>query len=65
MPVAAQDIADGLVESNLRQIGQRSDDAIISPTGALSRQASDETLHLGIDPRPPDGGSLLGTVKLL
>jgi hypothetical protein len=63
--VAAQDIANGLVGDNLPQIGQRSDNAIITPAGVLSRQANDETLQLGIDPRPPDGGPLFGTVKLL
>jgi hypothetical protein len=34
------------------QIGQRPNDAVVSPTGILSGEADNERLHFGRDRRP-------------
>ena len=45
--VSAQDVAHSLVGNRMTQVGQRADDAIVTPTGVLAGEANDQFLYLG------------------
>ena len=51
-PVAAKDVAHRLIGNEVAEIGERSDDAVVSPTGVLPGEADNERLDEGRDAGP-------------
>ena len=51
-PVSAKDVADGLIGNGVAEIGQGSDDAVVSPAGVLSGEADNERFQFGRDAGP-------------
>jgi hypothetical protein len=49
----------------MAEIGQRSDDAVVSPTGVLSGEAENERLHFGRDGGPAWSSAAFGPVELV
>ena len=49
-PVAAEDIAHRLIGNGVAEIGQSSDDAVVSPAGVLSGEAHNERFQFGCYP---------------
>ena len=49
--VPAKDVANGLIGNNVAEIGQSSDDAVVSPAGVLSCEANNERLDVRRDAR--------------
>ena len=47
--VSAKDIAHRLIGNEVAEIGERSDDAVVSPTGVLSGEADNERFDCGGD----------------
>jgi hypothetical protein len=48
-PVSTKDVSRRLIGDGMAEIGKRSDNLIVSPTGVLSAEADNERLHLGRD----------------
>jgi hypothetical protein len=46
-PVSAKDVSHRLIGNGMAEIGQSSDNAVVSPTGVLSGEADNQRLHLG------------------
>jgi len=44
-PVSAKDVSHRLIGDGMAEIGQSSDNAVVSPTGVLSGEADNERLH--------------------
>ena len=51
-PVSAKGIAHRLIGNAVAEIGQGSDDAVVSPAGVLSGEAHNERFQLGRDAGP-------------
>ena len=51
-PVSAQDVAHRLIGNGVAEIGQGSDDAVVSPAGVLSGEAHNESFQFGRDAGP-------------
>jgi hypothetical protein len=62
--VATQDVADALVGNANPQVGQRSDNTIVTPTGILAREAKHAVLSLWADPRSAGSSTLIRAVEL-
>src|SRR6266852_9148220 len=62
--VAAQDVADGLVREMMAQVGQRADDAVVTPARVLASETNYQRFHLGFDPGSARKGPVSGTVEL-
>ena len=62
-PVSAEDIAHSLIGNRVAEIGQSSDDAVISPTGVLSREAHNQRFRGGRDAGPARRSAYFGAVK--
>src|SRR5215470_18876508 len=62
--VAAQDVAYRLIREAMAQVGQRADDAVVTPARVLARQANHQRFYLGLYPRPARGGAVSGTIEL-
>ena len=52
-PISAKDVPHRLIRYGMAEIGQRSDNSVVSPTGVLSGDADNERLHFGRDWGPP------------
>jgi hypothetical protein len=63
--VTAQNVANGLIGTKVTQVGQRADDAIVTPARVLTCHADDQSFQLCIDPRPPRILAVLGAIELL
>jgi|SRR5450759_1801241 hypothetical protein len=50
--VSAQDVAHRLIGNEVAEIGQGSDDAVVSPTGVLSGKADDQRFQVWRDAGP-------------
>ena len=64
-PVAAKDVAHRLIGNHVTEIGQGSDDAVISPAGVLSGEADNERFELGRDAGPAGRSTKSGAVKFV
>jgi hypothetical protein len=64
-PVSTKDVAHRLIGDGMTEIGQRSDDAVVSPTGVLSGEADNKRLHLGRDGGPAWSSAAFGAVELV
>ena len=62
-PVSAKDVAHGLIGNRVAEIGQGSDDAIISPAGVLSGEAHNERFQFGRDAGPAWRSTEFGAVE--
>jgi hypothetical protein len=51
-PVSAKDVAHRLIGNGVAEIGQGSDDAVVSPAGVLSGEADNERFQFGRDAGP-------------
>ena len=51
-PVSAKDVAHGLIGNGVAEIGQGSDDAVVSPAGVLSGKADNQRFQVGRDTGP-------------
>ena len=51
-PVAAKDVAHRLIGNHVAEIGQGSDDAVVSPAGVLSGEAHNERFQFGRNAGP-------------
>jgi hypothetical protein len=51
-PVAAKDVAHRLIGNGVAEIGQGSNDAVVSPAGVLSGETDNERLQFGRDAGP-------------
>ena len=63
--MAAKNVADGLVRDPMTQIGHRADNAVIAPTGILSRHLHHQLFHFLLDSRSAPRFVYLGAVELL
>ena len=63
-PVPAQDVSHRLIGDRMAQIGQCSDDAVVSPAGVLSGEADDERFQVGRDTRAAGRSTEFGAVEL-
>ena len=63
-PVTAKDVAHRLIGNRVAEIGQSSDDAVVSPAGVLSGEADDERLCFGRDAGPAWRSTEFGAVEL-
>src|SRR6266852_951734 len=62
--VAAQDVADGLVREMMAQVGQRADDAVVTPARVLASEANHQRFHLGSGPGSARISAVSGTIEL-
>ena len=62
-PVPAQDVAHRLIGDGMAEIGQRSDNPIVSPTGVLPGEADNKRLHFGRDWRSAGSSAEFGAVE--
>ncbi len=60
-----QDVPHSLVRDRIAEIGQRTNDPVVSPTAILLSHPDDESFHFQIDSRPTGIGSAFGSVELL
>ena len=51
-PVSAKDVAHRLIGNGVTEIGQGSDDSVVSPAGILSGEAHNERFQFGRDAGP-------------
>ena len=63
--VPAQDVTHGLIRNNVTEVGQGSDDPVITPAGVLSRHLDNQFLDLALNWRPTWIRTLFGTIELL
>ena len=56
-PVSAQDVSHRLIGDGMAEIGQSSDNAVVSPTGVLSGEADNERFQFGRDAGPARGST--------
>ena len=52
-PVSAKDVCDGLIGDRMAEIGKRSDNPVVSPTGVFSGDGDNERLDVARDSGPP------------
>jgi hypothetical protein len=64
-PVSAKDVSHRLIGDWMAEIGKRSDDAVVSPTGVLSGEADNERLHFRCDAGPAWSSAEFGAVELV
>src|SRR6186713_1962348 len=62
--ISVKDVSHRLIGYGMAEIGQRSDNAVVPPTGVLSGEADNERLHFGSDGGPPWQDTMFGAVKL-
>jgi hypothetical protein len=62
-PVAAKDVAHCLIGNGVAEIGQGSDDAVVSPAGVFSGEAHNEGFQFRRDAGPARSGAEFGAVK--
>ncbi len=48
-PVSTKDVSHGLIGNGMAEIGQSSDNAVVSPTGVLSGKADNQSLRFSGD----------------
>ena len=63
--VTPQDVAYGLIGNNVTDVGQCSDNPIVTPARVLSRHLDDQLHDLALHWRPTWIRALFGTVELL
>jgi len=63
--VASQNVSHRLIRQAVTQIGQRSDDAIISPASILTRHSHHQSFHVRFNGGAAWIVSVFGTIKLL
>ena len=51
-PVSTKDVAHRLIGDGVAEIGQGSDDAVVSPAGVISGEADNERFQVGRDAGP-------------
>src|ERR1035437_136777 len=51
-PVSAQDVAHRLIGNGATEIGEGTDDAVVSPAGVLSGEADNQRFQVGSDAGP-------------
>ena len=61
--VPAQDVAHGLVRYLVAQVGQGTDDAVITPTRVLASVANHQRFHFGLDPGSAGRAALFAAVE--
>ena len=62
--VVPQDVADGLVREAMAQVGQRTDDAVVTPARVLAQRSEPPALPPRVRPRSARIGAAFGTVEL-
>ena len=60
----AQHVSDRLVRDVVAEVRQRTGDPVVSPARVLARHLHNQSLYLGIDPRPTRVGAVLRAIEL-
>jgi hypothetical protein len=60
-----QNISHSLIRNDITEIGQRTDDPVVTPAGIFLRHLHDQSFQLGFDARPARVAAVFGSIKLL
>src|ERR1019366_6918563 len=63
-PISTKDVSHRLIGDGMAEIGQRSDDTVVSPAGVLSGEADNKRLHFGRDWGRPGAARSLEPLNL-